>query len=609
MTAAMLAITPTCPAQISGNHPSPTFKVFHYKAEASRVLAALAHLAHANIIVPDDLNTVVNVNFSDFTVDRAVRAVAALSGVAYRKVDNDYIVAPPDRMPQILEQLGHEQRVPLHHITPDAAILQLKQAVPYLTVRPVGHGLTLVGAPEDMEHAVTLLTEIDANVPNDPVETITVTLTSAPSQDVQNLLTSQFPQLKAQKVGEAALVFTGPHSEVIRAREIIRALDNRAPSNARLAVYTIKYTSARALASTLQRTLRQLTVVAGPEPYHIPDVPLNLSTATTLGASGVNGSSTTGYNTPSSLGTSGLSNSGASGLGVQGQAIGGDEGNLQAGYLGSDRARTLILGGTDENVSAALKLLETIDIPTPQVVLDVKVVSASPQTTANLGIDWSNSGQGQNASLNTTLTERGNVVSPTDQPNVNSLRQPLGLGSFGRVPLQLSAALNAFFRREDVRILAKPTITALDDETGEVYVGETRRVSVSSVLNNAGTNNVVLNNVVEIPVGIILQMRPRVNSDHEVTLHVHPIYSSGGATDSNTGLFSTFQREADTQVRVTDGETLVIGGLLQDEDTKTLIKVPILGDLPLVGQLFRNHTHSHLRREVMVFVTPHILKN
>ena len=134
-------------------------------------------------------------------------------------------------------------------------------------------------------------------------------------------------------------------------------------------------------------------------------------------------------------------------------------------------------------------MLEQLDVPTPQIVLDVKVVSTSPSTTQTLGLDWS--------------TGDGVAQVPL---SIN------GAGSFATLPTTATARLNAFYSRQDVRVLAKPTITALDNHDGVVFVGETRRVSVSTIPTNVGTgNSIVLNNIVEIPVGIILQMRPRVN--------------------------------------------------------------------------------------------------
>ena len=350
--------------------------------------------------------------------------------------------------------------------------------------------------------------------------------------------------------------------------------------------------------NTLRQSVQNLTVVNGPASYYIPLPQINFSTSTSLGTGGGGSGGTNGSTGGTGGGTSGGTGGGTGSTGGTGNTGGGGGGGGQGGGgsgIGSslntgasgERTRSLILGGTEDTIKIALKLLSELDTPTPQIVLDVKVVSTSPTTTQSLGIDWSNGGGGASA----TLTVPGTGT------------------SFATLPQSYTATLNAFFSRDDVRILAKPTITALDNHDGVVFVGETRRVSVSTIPSGLGTGgNIVLNAVVEIPVGIILQMRPRVNEDDKITLHVHPIYSTAGQVDARTGLFSTSQREADTTVRIRSGETLVIGGLLQEEDTKTQTKIPLLGDIPFVGQLFRNTTKTHLRREVLVFVTPHLLK-
>jgi general secretion pathway protein D len=589
---------------------------WHFETSASKVLTALARVANASIVVPDDIKTIVTVDMNNVSLEQAIKLVAAQAGVAYRRIDNTFVVAPVERMQKVLDLFGKEETVPLQNLPPASAVTQLKEAVPFLTARPAGHSVILKGAPEDIVKARAILQDLD--VPStEPLASASVTLTYAPATDIQSVLTTQFPALKAQKVGDNAVVFSGPRSEVQSAQDFIKALDRGKEANARYVVYQVKYSSARALTLTLRSAIQNLTVVPGPEPFYIPHAPINLSSATSLSGSELSGSGTSGTG---SFGTGGGGFGGTSGIGgIGGGQAGSDIGSMAGGGYGGtgqgaaqlgERARTLIIGGTEENVKAGLKLLESIDVPTPQVVLDVKVISTTPQATQNLGIEWSQS-------VSTTFFERPNLppgAAGNDFPAANTgsaadIRNGFGLGNFGRLPITFSATLNAFFQRQDVRILAKPTITALDNEDGAVFVGETRRVSVSSVLNNVSTNNVVLNNVVEIPVGIILQMRPRVNEGDMISLHVHPIYSTGGVPDPRTGLFSTFQREADTTVRIRSGETLVIGGLLQDEETKTFTKVPILGDIPLIGQLFRNHTTNHLRREVLVFVTPHLIRD
>jgi type II secretory pathway component GspD/PulD (secretin) len=594
------ATTPALPARAAQETGGGRLlKGLHFKAEASKVLSALARLAKASIVVPpQEIKTVVNVELNNVTVEEAIRIVAAAARIAYRKIGNVYVVAPPDQMAQVLAQYGNELPIPLQNIAPAAAAEQVRQAVPFITARPAGRTLLLIGAAEDLQKAAAIVQQLDIAPTTAVQESASMALTYAPATDIIGVLSAQFPTIKAQKVGESAIAFTGPPLDVQKAKEFVASLDTGKEATARYAVYQIKHISPTSVVQTLRDTFKTLTVVIGPEPYFIPLSPFNLTTANTIGNTGQGAGGGGGFGGGFGGGMGGMGGFGGGMMGgmMGGGMMGGMGGGLSGQPGSGERSRTLILGGTAESVQAALKLLESLDLPAPQIVLDCKVVSTTPQTAQTLGIDWSNEGQGAAASISSTFTEQLN-------PN------QIGIGSFGRLPIQFSVALNAFFRRDDVRILAKPTITALDNETGVVFVGETRRVSVSSLVNNAGANNVVLNNVVEIPVGIILQMRPRVTGADQVTLHVHPIYSTGGAVDSRTGLFPTFQREADTTVRIKSGETLVIGGLLQDEDTKTLLKVPILGDIPLIGQFFRNYQRTRLRREVLVFVTPHILKD
>lgn len=570
----------------------PRIKTFVFRAEASKVLAALAKIANVGIVTTDDLKTIVSVNLPNSTVEDAVRLVAAQAKASYRRIGNVYIVAPDKDMADILAKYGTQERVPLQNVQDPAKIqdvaTQIRAAVPFVTARAAGRNIILIGAPQDLDIARGVLQELDAPYSGEPLESVSITLSTLPVADVQQILQTQF-KLDAQKAGENAVVFTGKRSDVDRAQLFIKDLDKGKEANMHYAVYQVKYASPTSLVTTLRQAILNLTVVSGPSSYNIPLKDLNLTTSSSLGSGGSGSGSSSGSSGGGLGSSSGGSSGGSSGSNSSSGSSSGTGGGSQNNASG-ERSRSIILGGTDATVHAALEMVALLDTPTPQVVLDVKVVSTSPTTAESLGIDW--------AGLNNSANNPG-ITQPL--LSVNS-------GTFARLPVSVTATLNAFFQRQDVHVLAKPSITALDNQDGVVFVGETRRVSVSTIPSgiNTGTS-VVLNTVVEIPVGIILQMRARVNEDDKITLHVHPIYSSAGAVNANTGLFSTFSREAETTVRIRSGETLVIGGLLQEEDTKTLNKVPLLGDIPFVGQLFRSHTYSHLRREVLVFVTPHLL--
>ncbi len=502
------------------------------------------------------------------------------------------------------------ERVDVNNADPTTVATQLKAAVPFLTVHPVGRTLELIGAPEDIAKAKDLLKDLDvAPAPTVPTVTETISLTNVKAPDVQNVINNTYGGKNvAQAVGETKLVINAPQADLDKIRELVTALDRSPEANLRYAVYHVKFADARTLSISLQRAMQNITIVTGPEAFRIPKTQLNLVTG---GAIQVGGNITGGSTTSITLGNNTSTTSNTTDQTAQ-QGVGGAG---QQQLLGL-RSRTLIIGGTDEAVKAALQLLEKIDVPTPQVALDVKVVSTNPSTTQNLGLQWLNGTDGTPGQISTQVVEGpyGNnpgvpgAFSGTPNPNANTLfpRNSFGFGSLARLPITFQVNLNAFFQRTDVRILAKPTITALDNEEGVIFVGQTNRLLTAVI--SGGATNIVTQQIVEIPTGIILQMTPRIIDDETIQLRVHPIVSEVSGVVASTGLFNSLVREADTTVRVRSGETIVIGGLLQDEDTKILSKIPILGDIPLIGQFFRNHSHTHNRQEVLVFVTPHLLK-
>jgi type II secretory pathway component GspD/PulD (secretin) len=567
-----------------------------FRSDASNVLLALARAANASIVVPEDVKTVIDVRLNNVTVDDAVKYIAAQAGLVFRKISGTYVVTTPTKMKDALRQMCPPERVPVVNIDAAAAATQLEKIDPYLSATASGASVVvLVGAPSDIEQARDALRDID--VPPPPQEapvSVPLQLNYLKSTDVVGALKDTNTHVILHDISGTKLIVTGTQADVASVIKLIQKLDTPIGGNTVYRVYKVKYVNPLSLRQSLTQFLTNVTVVIGPDPFHIPRSVINLAVGSSLGQaySGQQiGSSNTGGSAGTQIGTSAVSQD----LASQTQARGAS-------------ARTILLGGTEENVAAAFQLLDKLDVAQPQILLDVKVVSANPEVVSNYGVQWQNS-------LGTVVYERPVTNPPNDFPlqlgseAVLTNGANFGIGSFGRLPLSFSVQLNAFFQRTDVRVLAKPSITALDDEEGIIFVGETRRVSVSSLVPNLGSTNVVLNQVVEIPVGIILQMRPRVTEGDTIQLRVHPIYSSISSTPAAAGLFNTFNREAETVVRVKSGETVVIGGMLQEEDTKTFQKVPFLGDIPIIGNLFRNHSRDHFRREVLVFVTPHLVQD
>jgi general secretion pathway protein D len=609
LCAAVLAL-PAVPSHAAAQNAETRISLYFINSEVSKVLNSLARKAKANIVIPVEDKTKITVTLNNVTVDEAVRTVAVQAGLAYRRIGNTFIVGKYEDMAKALEQEGITENVDVANADPAAVAKSLKEAVPFLTVHQVGRTLELLGAPVDIESAKRLLTSLDVPVsPGVPTATETLSLTNQKATEVEGAINNEFGKGTAQSVGETKLIITAPEGEIQRVRDQVLSLDTLPEANLSYVVYHVKFANARALTLSLRSALQNITVVSGPEPFYIPKTTVNLLSTGIAGfgtTSGTSGSSGSSSGLGSSGGGSSLGSSGTSGTsdqsGYGGAGGGGGTGGTQ--QQNGIRARTLIIGGPDATVKAALKLLEQIDTPTPQVAIEVKVISTNPQTTQNLGLQWFNGTNGNTeGQISTSVQEGPNGGNPIG----NAFRNNFGFGSLARLPISFNVALNAFFQRTDVRILAKPTITALDNEEGVIFVGQTNRVLTAVITGS--TTNIVTNQIVEIPTGIILQMTPRIIDDHSLMLRVHPIVSESTGPVTAGGIFNSLVREADTTVRVTSGETIVIGGLLQDEDTKVLDKIPILGDIPLIGQFFRNHSHTHNRQEVMVFVTPHLIKD
>jgi len=574
--------------------------------DVSDVLQALALRTHANIVFPSELKKPISLNVTASSVDEALRYIAAAAGLAYRQVGHTFIVATPADLRQALEPFGERETVTLNALAPDQAAKILMDALPFLTARPAGKQLMLIGAPEDLSQARAVLQQQDVPGHTDPQVNEVVTVSYTPAGQVAGMLKSMYPDLKAEVVGAAdkpggSLGLSGPRSEVEAAKETIHSVDVSTTPQMPERVYrtyNIKYSSAPVLKDFLTKADPNIVVLMGPEVYAVPKPSFNPISAVNLGTEG--GGSSGG----SAGGSSGGASGGAGGGGGASSALSAANGAVPAGgsvVQVGDRAKVLVLGGTESELDQAERLLGTVDVPPHQVMVEVKVIDTSPEKIENLGVQWSWNPFGfLEAPQGTQFTTSGTGGPPTITSATTV--KPVPLGPLSRVPWTFSAVLNAMVQRNEAKLLANPKIQVIDDQDANIFIGETIRTTVSQA-SISGTTIQVL----EFPVGIILLVHPRINADGNLTLHVHPVVSSVASLGSN-GVPNTSSREAETTVMIKDGETMVIGGLIQDEVSKSVQEIPFLSKIPLIGELFRNRSTDHRHSDVLVFITPHIVK-
>lgn len=582
-------------------------RIHFANTDVSDVLQALSVKTHANIVFPAQIKKPISINLTAANLEDALNYVTGAAGLAYRKMGSTYIVAVAADLKQMLQSFGAPTRIALTTLESDAAVKLIEGALPYVTARPAGSQAVLViGSADDLQQARTLLDEQQKTQLSDPMVQETVVLQFVQPSQVTTMLQSVFPTLKAQVVGSGAadkvggtLVLAGPRSMVKSARQAILGADvsttPQAPERV-YRVYDIKYSSAPVLREMLDKAMPGVTVVVGPSVYSPPTPNFNPISAVSLGTSNSGGGSGggTGGGSGGSGGGSGGSGGGSGGSSDSGSGGGGTSGGTSGSgstNRGGEKAKTLVLAGTLPELDAALRLLEQVDIAPKQVTVDVKVMDVSRNAEEQLGLTYT--WQPFTAYEQPPNTASGTLASPSTRP--------LGLGHFSRLPWQMQTTINALGTRNDSKILADPHIQVLDNDDASIFIGDTIRSQISQSSISGTTLQIV-----EIPVGIILLVRPRINADGKITLRVHPVVST--VTSITNGLPQTSSREAETTVMVQDGETMVIGGLIRDEMTKSIQEIPLLAKLPLVGELFRNRSTSHVKSDVLVFITPHLVK-
>jgi general secretion pathway protein D len=256
------------------------------------------------------------------------------------------------------------------------------------------------------------------------------------------------------------------------------------------------------------------------------------------------------------------------------------------------RLNAIWVTGTPERIARIKAQIAMIDIPVDSVILETQFVELTEQGVRNLGINLANpNGQIAVASINRGL----NV--PLDAPfNVNRNTNVISGG--------LQAALYAQIQRGEGRIVSRPRIAAQSGSTAKIITGDALPILTSITLSGV---NGVSQQVQYVNVGVTLQIAPRVSSDGFVTSQIYGVVSS--VTGYSQGYPTISQREAETSASVRDGETFVIGGLIQENALKTKGRVPIVGDIPLLGTLFRNERSTRSKTELYIVITPHIVRH
>jgi type IV pilus assembly protein PilQ len=268
----------------------------------------------------------------------------------------------------------------------------------------------------------------------------------------------------------------------------------------------------------------------------------------------------------------------------------------------------LLVSGTSEDIVKTGEFLETIDIPTPQVVIDVVVVEYTRDLDRDFGFEFAANKKSQEGSMDVGSNEWSFPelkVNRTGGKAKDALGMIFGEAAFiSTLPESFHMALRMLETQKKAKVLAQPSITVLNGNKATIDVGQTQYYRVTG-----GTPQNPTHNFRPIKFGISLNITPWISRSGQITAEISPeISNSMGITEGDDGGYpNLFRRSATTTVRIDDGKTLILGGLLRSEEQVTHKKVPFLGDIPILGYLFKTTKKLRVQTNLVIYITPRIV--
>jgi len=257
---------------------------------------------------------------------------------------------------------------------------------------------------------------------------------------------------------------------------------------------------------------------------------------------------------------------------------------------------SVIVVTSPENMTLIRSILDQLDRIPQQVMIETIITEASLDSTDKLGVEWQFV-QGK------TLGVKGSSGTATQDFGIQStnpqgFRYTVALGS-------LTAFINALKTDSKFQILSTPRIFTSNNVQAQINISQQIPYIVNQTVETNGTIAYTYNFE---DVGIILTVTPRITANGYVTMDVLQTANDlQGFTSFNAPIVN--QRQASTTVAVKDGETIILGGIIRNTVTSTTNKIPLLGDLPILGNIFRSTSHEKQKTELLVFLTPHIVAN
>ncbi len=300
----------------------------------------------------------------------------------------------------------------------------------------------------------------------------------------------------------------------------------------------------------------------------------------------------------------------------QGQGPGGATIDIQA----EEATNSLVITAPQDAIRSLKSVIAQLDIRRAQVLVEAVIAEIKSERAAQLGIQWLlDATRDEGGVAFTNFTEGTSLASAIagaqairdgDIPGAAPAGLTLGVGSLGS-RVRFGALVSALASDADTNVMSTPTLVTLDNEEAEIIVGQNVPFVTGSFTTTTGeTSTNPFQTIQREDVGLNLKIKPQINEGNAVRLEVtQEVSSVVPSANSSTQGPTTSKRSIKTTVLVEDGQILVLGGLIEDSLNESLQKVPGLGDVPVVGNLFRFRSTEKSKTNLMVFLHPVILRD
>ncbi|HXH59760.1 MAG TPA: hypothetical protein VNI20_00220, partial [Fimbriimonadaceae bacterium] len=624
-------------------------------------------------VSPKDKPLLLTLTLNDVDLDFAMTAVTALADLRYTRIGNTYVVSKADefasKIRPLVDHAGDKYETRVVDITSgeakqirDATLQAIPQDGPdgyYDIIDPTaGQGpavagmeaagassgatggaanagttgaagstdtssssnmtkprakyVMLIGEPGRLNAIESYVRDLDARITESfslagtaNYGTVVVPVASGQTQKIKDMLKNmlaQNPRKNDFSIDETSvsdlsqgedqtkmLLIAGPKSELDTLKNYASSMDDelsrivgihkpQSPADYAKAyeVVDLMYIDPEQAASDLKTRVRGIYATVLPDPV-TPNAP---SQASASAASMSSGTASSGD------ATSGSSTAGAS------------DAAANAGSDMSHKQMRLVLRGTQYQIDEAKKYLAAVDIPARQVAIELRVMDMTKEDALKLGLDWSILTGGRLTSLRLNESAGGTIATPG---NLQGHYQRNATSS-----LDVLATLDSIANRNN--LIARPNALITDGRSSHLFVGDTIRY-IKSITNSQNGPTVLTD---EVEVGVTVNVQARIGADGNIAFQLDQNFSTLTAFTPVPGggaLPQTSDRSTTMFVNMKDGDTIALGGLITDQDRKSVSGVPILKDIPLLGLLFSRTNNSKVRTEVVFFLTAKVVDN